>query len=106
MRNPIIGQEKLNKFWAFTLNDCFTNYIEDLIKNYTNNKNYNIYEDQIDDFIIPGRLELCIDGHKAYIELSSDVLLAIYQIVVIKNDTMNSRLMEGENVDLREYRKC
>lgn len=104
MRRPVAGQEDLNELWLFTLNACFTDYIEELVKNYTNDETYDVIDGQDDSFIIPGRLELSLDGRKAYIELSSDVLAAIYQILLIKNDAMENRFIEGENVDLREYK--
>ena len=104
MNRQVVEEKELNNFWAFALNDCFIDYVKELVKTHTNNPDYNILDGQDDDFIIPGRLELVLDGYKAYLELSSDVLAAIYQIILIKNDTMNNRFLGGENVDLREYK--
>ena len=104
MRRVVKDQKKLNKFMAFVDNDMFTDYINEIAKEHTGDPDYNIVKNgQNDNFIMPGRLELDLDGHKAYLELSSDVLAAIYQIIVIKNDAMRNRFEEGEYVDIQKY---
>lgn len=104
MRRVVKDQKKLNKFMAFVDNDMFTDYIDEIVKEYTEDSDYNIVQNgQNDNFIMPGRLELDLDGHKAYLELSSDVLAAIYQIVAIKNNAMRNRFEEGEYVDIQKY---
>lgn len=104
MREPIKNQEILNEFWVLTLNNCFTDYIEDIVKKFTENDEYNVIDGQDDFFTIPGRLKLELDGREAYVELSSDVLAAIYQIVSIKSDQIEGKMYAGEPIDLREYR--
>ena len=104
MRHPIENQKKLNEFWVSTLNECFANYIEKLVKDYLDDPEYNIIDGQDDNFIVPGRLYMQIDGRDAYLELTSDVLSVIYQLVVIKNQYMEDRFFGGENIDLRDYR--
>lgn len=104
MRKLVENQEKLNRLYACVKNELFLEYIEELIKDYKNDSDYNITDMSTDDFTIPGRMELIIDEKKAYLELSSDILLAIYQIILIKTDTIKNKLKGGEEVDLRIYK--
>ena len=104
MRRVVKNQQKLNKFMTFVDNDLFIDYISEITKEYTGDPNYNIVvKGQNDNFIMPGRLELDLDGHKAYLELSSDILSAIYQIVAIKNNAMRNRFEDGESIDIQKY---
>lgn len=103
MRQLSYFQKEINQEEILEDNDLFTFYITQLVKSYNNDEEYDIINAQDDDFIIPGKMEIKIDGYKACIELSSDVLSAIYQIVTIKNIELENRFKEGKDVDLREY---
>ena len=91
-----------NEIMVKLINYPFLNYLNELYENNKPNENYDI--DYDDSFIIPGRIEIKIDDYTAYIDLSSDVLAAIYQIVDIRTEQLISKFEEGvENVDLRSY---
>jgi hypothetical protein len=103
MRIPDNFQQNIDKEQLLEDNELFAFYMKTMVKDYLENQEYNILDAQYDDFIIPGKLELKLDGYEATIDLSSDILAAIYQIIMIRNDALQMRFKEEEYVDLREY---
>lgn len=96
-------QKEINQEEIIRKNELFAFYIKKIIKEYIGSENYDVIDAQYDNFILPGKIELTIDGYNACIDLSSDVLAAIYQIVLIRNATLENRFKEEDYVDLREY---
>ena len=80
----------------------FLNYINKLLKDYLP---YEDFDFDDDDYTIPGRVEISIDGKTAYIDAQSDVLIALYKIIKIRTDQLEGKYEEEleDEIDLRMY---
>ena len=89
-----------NKFVLRYYNYLFLNYMNDLLNHYNSE-----YED---DIIIPGRVEISIDGITSYIDITQDTLKILYNLIKIRTDCLEQKFEEmGENeyVDLYQYER-
>lgn len=86
------------KFYNYT----FLNYVNQLLKE---NLPYEDFDFDDDDFIIPGRIEITIDGMTAYIDAQSDILVALYKIIRLRTDVIENKYEEEleDEIDLRMY---
>lgn len=103
MRKPkLIQNINLNfsklKFYNYT----FLNYVNKLL---ADNMPYEDFDFDDDDFMVPGRIEISIDGKTAYIDAQSDILIALYKIVRLRTDIIEGKYEEEleDEVDLRMY---
>lgn len=83
-------------------NYTFLNYINRLLKDYQPYEEFD-YED--DDFMVPGRIEISIDGKTAYIDAQSDIIIALYKLINIRTDVLLDKYEEEleDEIDLRMY---
>lgn len=103
MRTPeLIQTERFSYSKIKFHNYTFLNYINKLLKDYIP---YEGFDFEYDDFMVPGRIEISIDGKTAYIDAQSDVIVALYKIINIRTDELLDKY-EGEldgEIDLRMY---
>ena len=103
MRTPELIQLKdfsYNKIKFYNYN--FLNYINKLLKDYMPCEEFD-FED--DDFMVPGRIEISIDGKTAYIDAQSDIIIALYKIINLRTDVLLDKYEEEleDEIDLRTY---
>lgn len=56
------------------------------------------------DFVLPGRFQIIIDGFKVDMQMSEEILKAIQMIIEIGTNNMEARLSYGEQVNLSDYK--
>lgn len=103
MRTPELIQLKdfsYNKIKFYNYN--FLNYINKLLKDYMP---YEEFDFEDDDFMVPGRIEISIDGKTAYIDAQSDIIIALYKIINLRTDVLLDKYEEEleDEIDLRTY---
>lgn len=82
----------------------FLNYVNELLESNKPYSEYDLNDNTEDSFDIPGRIEIKVDNHTAFIDMTSDVLVALYKIVYIRTMQLTNKFEEGlEYVDLQTY---
>lgn len=103
MRKPKVIQSEIFEINELKFNNyTFLNYINKLLKDHMP---YEDFDFDYDDFIIPGRIEISIDGKTAFIDAQSDILIALYKIIRLRTDIIEEKIEEGleDEVDLQTY---
>ena len=82
----------------------FLNYLNELLETNKPYADYDLNDEFEDTFTVPGRMEITLDDHTAYIDMPSDILVAIYKLVYIRTMQLEDKFEEGEtDVDLQKY---